>query len=554
MFKYFSIFLLILSVLGCGSGDTKQPDKKAQLPQKDSLATAKHFPEGSPISDSVINGFVHANAKYGKFAPLLKDFYRKRAYAYVWLNRNGIAPRANTFINMAGEISEKKVMSYDSLHNAYLLLLRDTVEGSLRDTIRSLELRLTADFFTFADNEWTGNDQTMVQKVEWFIPKKTLDYEAILDTLLGNNKAAFKPPVYRQYELLKSYLDKYRKIELNGGWAVINLSEEKYKRGDTASVLSAVKKRLMVTGDYKATDTSMVFNESLTEAVKNFQARYGQSQDGIVSREFVNEMNTPIHKRIEQIIINIERCRWVPAALTGDYLVVNIPEFKLHVYDGNQYLWNMNVVLGRATDRTVIFNGNLKYIVFNPYWNVPMSIFSKEILPKIRADKTYFNSEELEIVKNSVPEMSIDPESIDWNNPEEYFMAYTIRQKPGKKNALGSMKFLFPNEYNIYLHDTPSKSLFERSSRSFSHGCIRLAEPEKLALFLLQKDKDWNENSIKKALEPGKEKYVTLKEGVPVFIAYFTAWVDRQGRLNFRDDIYGHDAKMAKLIFIKPRI
>ncbi|MEO6001067.1 MAG: L,D-transpeptidase family protein [Chitinophagaceae bacterium] len=223
----------------------------------------------------------------------------------------------------------------------------------------------------------------------------------------------------------------------------------------------------------------------------------------------------------------MERSRWIPDEMKGEYLAVNIPEFRLHAYSSDSLLWSMNVVVGRAINKTVIFSGNLKYVVFSPYWNVPLSILKKEILPGIRKNKNYLESHHME-----------------WNGN-------SVRQKPGPWNSLGQVKFLFPNSFSIYLHDTPSKSLFEDDKRDFSHGCIRVADPKKLALFLLKKDSSWNETNVTNAMNSGKEKYVTLKQSIPVFIAYFTVWVDHQGKLNFRDDIYGRDKALAEMVVAK---
>ena len=192
----------------------------------------------------------------------------------------------------------------------------------------------------------------------------------------------------------------------------------------------------------------------------------------------------------------------------------------------------MNVVVGSLQHNTVIFNGDLKYVVFSPYWNVPASIVKNEIMPGIARNKNYIASHNMEITGYS------------GKTP-------IVRQKPGVNNALGKVKFLFPNTYNIYLHDTPSKSLFGETSRAFSHGCIRLGEPAKLAEFLLRNDSSWTKQNMQKAMNLGKEKFVTLSKPVPVFIGYFTAWVDSQGLLNFRDDVYGHDAKLAEKMFMQ---
>jgi murein L,D-transpeptidase YcbB/YkuD len=236
-------------------------------------------------------------------------------------------------------------------------------------------------------------------------------------------------------------------------------------------------------------------------------------------------MKKPVTDRIRQIMINMERIRWIPAAPTTDYLLVNIPEFRLHVYEKGKYRWAMNIVTGTAAHNTVIFTGTLKHIVFSPYWNIPPGILKNETLPAIRRNKNYLASHNME-----------------WHGN-------TVRQKPGPNNALGLVKFLFPNVYNIYLHDTPSKSLFSEDKRAFSHGCIRLSQPTKLALFLLRNNSEWDSVKVVKAMNSGKEKYVTVNETVPVYIGYFTAWVDQEGKLNFRDDIYGHDRKMAAHLF-----
>jgi len=283
--------------------------------------------------------------------------------------------------------------------------------------------------------------------------------------------------------------------------------------------------RLTAIGDMTEKDTSIVFTAALAEAVKSFQHRYGLKEDGTINKLILAELNTPISKRIQQILINMERIRWVPADPPPDYLLVNIPAYKLYVYEKGDLAWTMNVVVGAVAHNTVIFNGDMKFIVFSPYWNVPPDILKKEVLPGIKRNKNYLASHDME-----------------WNNG-------AVRQKPGLKNSLGLVKFLFPNSYNIYLHDTPAKSLFGETNRAFSHGCIRLAEPKKLAEYLLRNEPVWKTDKITKAMNSGKEQFVLLKQPVPVFIGYFTSWVDRDGKLNFRNDIYGHDKKMAAQLF-----
>jgi murein L,D-transpeptidase YcbB/YkuD len=242
------------------------------------------------------------------------------------------------------------------------------------------------------------------------------------------------------------------------------------------------------------------------------------------------DMNIPVTQRIEQILINMNRMMWVPSVSSQQLIEVNIPEFMLNVYEGTSKALTMKVVVGKEGANTTLFSGDLNQIVFSPYWNIPQSIVRDEIMPSIKADANYLQKHHMEIVKknDSLP---------------------VIRQVPGPDNPLGKVKFLFPNSFNIYFHDTPSKSLFAKDKRAFSHGCIRLSDPDKMANYLLRNNKEWTPEKISTAMYSGTEQTVRLKTAVPVIITYYTAWVDESGRLNFRDDIYAHDAKLGRKMF-----
>jgi murein L,D-transpeptidase YcbB/YkuD len=242
-------------------------------------------------------------------------------------------------------------------------------------------------------------------------------------------------------------------------------------------------------------------------------------------------MNIPAHERVEQLLMNMDRMRWMAAEPKGNLIVVNIPEFTLHIYEGTNKVKEMAVVVGKEGHSTMMFNGDLNQVVFSPYWNVPPSIVRNEILPAMNRNGNYLSSQNMEVVSN------------DGELP-------TIRQRPGAKNALGRVKFLFPNSFNIYFHDTPSKSLFEKDKRAFSHGCIRLKEPEWMANYVLRDQPEWTPEKISAAMVSGDEKFVKVKNPIPVVITYYTAWVDETGKLNFREDIYGHDKKLAEKMFL----
>lgn len=464
-------------------------------------------------------------------ADRIRSFYNSRNYQYAWFLDGTIAEYVPTFIEM-----QNNYIGYSGDSSLY-----DPKLGSVIDSIKnnndsfnvksplllSTELRLTEQFFRFAHRAWAGSHE-QPKDLGWFIPRKKVDVVSQLDSLIKNKGKDVEryEPVNRQYNLLKEYLLKYYGIEKAGGWPkIVDIGKKAYKSGDSAAAVVQIKQRLFASGDFKGIDTSNKFTPELAEAVKNYQTRYGFTADGKVNNKLVTEMNKPVGDRIRQLLINMERIRWVPAELPADYLLINIPEYRLHVYEDGKHAWDMGVVVGTPAHNTVIFSGDLKYVVFSPYWNVPPGIMKNEVLPGIKRNPNYLAKHHME-----------------WNGK-------AVRQKPGPWNSLGAVKFLFPNSYNIYLHDTPSRSLFDRDQRAFSHGCIRLHEPKRLAEYLLRNDPKWDSASIDKAMKAGKEQYVTLKQTVPVYIGYFTAWVDLEGRLNFRDDVYGHDKKMAEHLF-----
>jgi L,D-transpeptidase YcbB len=320
-------------------------------------------------------------------------------------------------------------------------------------------------------------------------------------------------------------LELYYKIAKSGGWPEITVTKFPIKKNESQPSISTIKKRLQLTQDMPGADSGSVFTDSLEIAVKKFQRRHGYKEDGVISAQLIKDMNVPAAKRLMEILINMDRMRWMPQKPSGNLIVVNIPEFILHVYDGKNKVFDMVVVVGRVGNNTMMFNGDLNQIVFSPYWNVPASIIKNEIMPAIARNPGYLARKNMEQIGGN------------------------IRQKPGPGNALGKVKFIFPNSFNMYFHDTPSKSLFGQDKRAFSHGCIRLSEPQKMAEWLLRNDPDWNTEKIVSAMNQTTEKGVKLKESIPVFIIYYTAWVDEDGQLNFRDDVYRHDTELMNKMF-----
>ena len=462
----------------------------------------------------------------------LLDFYDRRAYAYAWFAAGRLTEQAGNLVNRMINLPDEGIYTAIPYQQELVALIDQVnVQQNNQQNNVTLELLLTAQYFVFSKLAWNGMNNAASKSSGWYLPRKKMAYDQYLDSLLAAPDKPFTSaePVYRQYELLKSFLRKYRALDTGSTWPPIVLPLPRLKPGDSAPVVALIKARLFKLEDYHGDTLNNRYDTTLQNAVKQFQFRHGLPVNGLPDKATLAELNIPLKSRIGQILVNMEKSRWLPVTLSSVYLAVNIPEFKLHVYYADSLLWSCNAVVGQTMHQTTVFYGEIKYVVFSPYWNVPPSIVRNEIMPGIKNDPNYLTKHAMEITGylDGLP---------------------LVRQKPGPMNSLGLVKFIFPNSYNIYLHDTPSKSLFGESSRAFSHGCIRIAEPFRLANFLLKEDKEWTSEKIAAAMHAGKERYVTLAQKVPVFVAYFTALTDRNNRLNFRKDIYNLDEELAALI------
>ena len=482
------------------------------------------------FDSSSLERFITAQKLGDTLATRMRTFYRGRNYQYAWFFKEGLADYGKSFLNLVDDYvgySGDSAVYDPFLHQAIDSITSKNQKTTGQDLVLKTEFLLTRSFFQYAHRAYQGRNRLNMSELEWFIPRKKINTVAFLDSMVRNKGKDFSSyePVNAQYRLLKNCVLEYYEIEKKGGWPAMPANKKTIRQGDSSDAVSKIKTRLFLTGDFLSKDTSPVFTHILADAVKHFQHRYGFKETGIVNPSLVNELGRPVSELIRKILINMERMRWVPATPSTDYLLVNIPEFRLHVYEKGNYKWSMNIVTGSSTHNTVVFTGTLKQIVFSPYWYVPPGILKNEILPAIHRNKNYLAAHNMEWYGN------------------------TVRQRPGLNNSLGLVKFLFPNDYNIYLHDTPAKSLFNESKRAFSHGCIRLQQPFKLASFLLRTQSNWDSLKIARAMNSGKEQFVAVKETVPVYIGYFTAWVDKDGQLNFRDDIYSHDRKISEHLF-----
>ncbi|MFY8007390.1 MAG: L,D-transpeptidase family protein [Sediminibacterium sp.] len=531
--KFFSLLLLIpffFSQCTLFSGDRLPVTRDTTITPASSFNNL--FFDSSQISD-----FLAKETRYAAFAEQFMDFYKERNFQYAWIDSSGLSEQALNFINLENNYIQD--MDDSSLHNPRLNRLKDSIlkkkkigVNQLKERMTATELLITGQFFLYSAKTFQGSDLNAAE-LGWFIPRKKIN----LTEMLGNAVATGE--LYprqnrlqnRQYALLQQELIKYIALARQPEPDTMANTATTLHLGDSGQLILAIKERLKYLGDTSlGQKPDNHFDSSLLLAVRKFQQRTGLTPDGSIGNKMIRELNVPIKKRIRQILINLERVRWLPAENDSNYILVNIPEFKMHVYDSLNWKYDMRVIVGTAANSSAIFSGQLRYIVFSPYWNVPESIVLKEIMPAMARNPNYLTKNHMEITgyKGKIP---------------------IIRQLPGPWNSLGLVKFLFPNNYSIYLHDTPNRNLFQQSNRSLSHGCIRIGEPKKFAAYLLRKDPSWTEKRIDSAMHQKKEQWVTLPKGLPVLLVYFTAWVDREGQLNFRKDIYGHDARMEAKLF-----
>lgn len=537
-FRILSLALIALlcmnTISSCKNEESSDPtEKKTRKP----FAWFRHIIGNFSSQDTIFFDSTYIDkflAQYDAFKPYSGDirrFYSERKYAYAWFENDGIIEQSNNLFTRVQQTEEDGLEQPLPYQERFAELMD---RPNKKATRQKLELMLTSQYLSLATIAWKGLSEKDQKRLGWFIPRKKLSYTQFLDSMLQDPSDDFleQEPVNPMYQALRAQLKRYTEIDSTTKWTKIPTIKKPVRPGDSSFIIPAVRERLSVLGDLnRKPDTSRIYDNALEAAVIRYQDRHGLKNDGVIVNAVINDLNVPVSERIEQIVVNMERTRWLPQQFTSkpSYILVNIPEYKLHVIENSKEIWNCNVVVGDTGNKTVVFTGMMNHVVFSPNWNVPESIVKDEIIPSMEKDPEYLVKQDLEITgeRNGLP---------------------VVRQKPGVENSLGLVKFMFPNTHNIYLHDSPAKELFNRNTRAFSHGCVRVSEPERLASYVLRDMPQWNDSRIDEAMTSGEEKYVTLKTKVPVFIVYFTAWVDNAGVLNFRKDIYENDARLARMI------
>ncbi len=523
-------FFILLGVIvfgfsanvSCKNNSENKKGKLLNTAPKDYIYTEILF------DSTLVKDFFVKHPKLIPFQSDVEALYQKHQYHYIWYDNKGINELGDLLYNKINNLAEEGLQVEVPYKNKLDAVLQksNTVKPDV-----TTELLLSSLYFFYAEKVYHGIDIEKTNELEWYLPRKKQEYAVCLDSLLTNPSLINKneKEVVGQYYKLKEALQKYRQIGKNGGWNTIVLEANvtSLKPGDSSKTIAQIRHRLLITGDIGADSKSTLYDEDLVAGILKFKNHYSFKEDKIITAKHIAAMNVLVSERIKTIMVNMERCRWISPDIIKSkaFIVINIPAYKLTYFKEGKPELAMNVVVGKDMNQTAVFSGEMKYIVFSPYWNVPKSIIKKELLPAMAKNKKYLSQHNME-----------------WNEGN-------IRQKPGPKNSLGLVKFLFPNSKSIYLHDTPSKNLFSEEKRAFSHGCIRLEKPKELANLIMKGDKNWSPEKIDAAMNKGKETWYALKNKIPVYIGYFTAWVDNEGDIHFYDDVYSRDARLASLIF-----
>ncbi len=479
----------------------------------------------------------------------LPELYEHNDFGLLWQNPQNV----NDLLADVGNI-EKEGLNPEDYHLSQLLVLKlrlDESETPDPELLADYDLLLTDSLVRLCyhlqfgkvdpeslDPAWNMTRQVRGQNLVGAIEKR------FRTATLARGLANIRPEI-DYYHLLKSALKKYREIQEAGGWTRLPAGPT-LKPGMTDSRVPLLRQRLAVSGDFGGpVSDSELFDEELEEAVKRFQYRHRLEIDGAVGKNTLATLNIPVKQKINQIRVNLERARWIFHKLPENYIVVDIAGFRAFNIDGTTEKWSSKVQVGKPFRKTPVFKSKIKYLVFNPTWTVPPTILQKDILPKVKKNPDYLRKKKISVIDRKGKR--VDPGSVNWSKYSKG-VPYTLRQEPGPHNALGRIKFIFPNKYFIYLHDTPSRSLYQRKDRAFSSGCIRVDKDVELAEILLNDSAKWNRESIQELIDTNKTRRVNLPKAIPIMLLYVTYWFDENNTLIFKKDVYGRDRQVLEAL------
>jgi len=540
---------LVIAFL-CTQSDSAERNLSVQLSDSElALLIKKRITEGRISSQNVIGGEpIYA-------AVLVERFYRGRNYQPGWI-KEGHLLQAETMIK-AVEEAFGDGLTPDHYHLGLIRSLAGKVEKeSFPDPTRlaDLDILLTDAFLTLGCHLSGGCVNPVTIKAEWFAKRGNVDVSSVLEQAIKKKQIREAltrlRPAQASYDRLRQALALYRELSSKGEWRQVSTGPL-LKENSVSGRVVELRKRLAASRDLEADEArgGDLFDAKLKQSVITFQKRHGLKGDGIVGSATLNALNVPLKERVRQIELNMERLRWILGNVEQRCLIVNIANFELDVIENGKSVLSMKVVVGKPYWDTPVFTAKMTYLIINPSWTVPEKIARKEILKAIKKDPRYLAKQNIMVLRGWGPrEEEIDPETVDWSKITPKTLPYRFRQEPGPLNPLGSLKFMFPNKFDVYLHDTSAKRLFSENVRTFSHGCTRIEKPLELAEYVLWDDPKWTWENLLAAIEEGTEQKVRIPHPLNVHFLYLTAWVDEGGVLQFRNDIYGRDKSLDEAL------
>jgi len=536
-------FWSILGLLPCSIATAStNPQPNAQL-----AACSETQLSAATFSQAAKSG----SGEFIYYADSLYKLYARRNFIPIWIVDNKPLPQTVAFLDCIAQTHANGLLP-DDYHYGAISYWLSLAENTLlpEDTLLNLDLLLSDAYLLIAQHYARGKVNPEKANVSWHLMKKKFNPIAHFERTIrsGTNLCESLEtllPAYHGYKDLQNTLSEFRQMQ---AWEPIS-DKRSYnlwvQKGEAEPLVSEVKRRLQLTGDYpKDADTDMIFDKELETAVMNFQRRHGLHYDGIIKQTVLQALSISLKERTDQIKANLERWRWMPESMGSTCIFINIPAFDLEMVQDNQTVYREAIIVGRENYPTPSFSDTITHIVFNPFWYIPRSIVNAELKPTVLFDPEYLVNNEVRVIQGG---KTINSRNIDWTKAN--WDNYTFAQAASAYNPMGVVKFMFPNKHEIYIHDTPNHDLFNNARRSFSHGCVRVNDPVKFAAFLLQNNAGWDSTRIKQVLFSQKETKINLSKTIPIHLLYWTAFIDAEtGKLNFREDLYKWDAQLAAVL------
>ncbi len=526
-FHYFAVFFLLFA---CASATAEKNQQPNMLPPFQHVLEAAGF------------NLQPLNLQW----PLLEQFYTNRHGQSVWHGDGRLNPFASSLLDWISSVRREGLSPADY----HLETLRFFSPYTLGNTQQLRELILTDAFFRLVSDLRTGRFNPKEIDPEWRLPTETFDPALFLEALLqeGSFAQLFDrlTPTTQAYARLRDAYRQYLEIELAGGWPRISVNYV-LRPGVSDPVVTLLRERLKIEGDHPGTDADdpWHYDDQLKEAVKRFQRRNGLVEDGFVGPITRSVLNVSVAGRIKQLLANMERWRWLPRDLGINHLLVNTAGYELTLVSNGESVFHKRTITGRQGRQTPSFKSRITHLVVNPEWTVPRIIAVEDLLPKQQMDVGFLDQRGIRVLQKQEGHwVQLDAKALDWGQYHKDNFPFLLRQASGPKNSLGRIKFHMNNPYAIFLHDTPSVSLFNKPIRAFSSGCVRVQDADQLARFLLDAGGQSSEELIDLPLQSGDTQITKLSTPVEVYLVYFTSWVDEAGAVQFRPDIYQRNTNL----------